>query len=126
MDLPTANMQHTPSSGSEEKDYPEKVLETEQPHATTVHLQDVPSNSNNPGPAPETLPGAKERKWWHSIKEPGSAIQIVLSAAIALGIGLGVSSTHEVPSEATTLLAIPGNLWLRALTCVGMSSFSPF
>lgn len=60
-----------------------------------------------------------KRKWWASIKEPGSAFQIVVAVAIALAIGLGVGSTQDVPSAAITLLAIPGNLWLRALTCTG-------
>lgn len=60
-----------------------------------------------------------KKPWWHPIKEPGSAVQIVIAAAVALGIGLGVSSATEVPDAATTLLAIPGQLWLRALTCVG-------
>ncbi|KAK9899307.1 Sodium:dicarboxylate symporter [Cystobasidium minutum MCA 4210] len=59
-----------------------------------------------------------KKPWWHPIKEPGSAVQIVIAAALALAIGLGVSSATDVPDTATTLLAIPGQLWLRALTCV--------
>ncbi|KAL4876117.1 Sodium:dicarboxylate symporter [Aspergillus karnatakaensis] len=54
--------------------------------------------------------------WWHSVKEPGSALQIIIAAALAIAIGLAVSSTvDEIPYEAPTLLEIPGALWLRAL-----------
>lgn len=64
-------------------------------------------------------PVKPKKRLGSSIKEPGSAVQIVVAAAIALGIGLGVGSTQDVPSAAITILAIPGNLWLRALTCTG-------
>ncbi|KAJ0414497.1 Sodium:dicarboxylate symporter [Aspergillus carlsbadensis] len=63
--------------------------------------------------------GAEEqvkRPWWHSIKEPGSAFQIVIAAALAIAIGLSVSSTvDDIPYAAPTILEIPGALWLRAL-----------
>ena len=61
----------------------------------------------------------KPKKWWSSVKEPGSALQIIIAAAIALSIGFGVGSSNDVPDAAITLLAIPGTLWLRALTCTG-------
>ncbi|KAL2817555.1 Sodium:dicarboxylate symporter [Aspergillus granulosus] len=63
--------------------------------------------------------GAQEqlkKPWWNAIREPGSALQIVIAAAIAIAIGLAVSSTvEEIPYAAPTILEIPGALWLRAL-----------
>ncbi|CAA7263654.1 unnamed protein product [Cyclocybe aegerita] len=57
-----------------------------------------------------------KRPWWHSVKEPGSAFQIVIAAALAVGIGLAVSTTVEnIPAAATAIVGIPGRLWLRAL-----------
>jgi hypothetical protein len=62
-----------------------------------------------------------KRPWWYSVKEPGSAIQIVICAAVAIGIGMAVVSTvDEVPQAAIDILGIPGGLWLRALKAVGM------
>ncbi|KAL2758866.1 hypothetical protein ACRALDRAFT_2099178 [Sodiomyces alcalophilus JCM 7366] len=59
------------------------------------------------------------KPWWHPILEPGSAVQIVIAAAIAVGIGIGVSaSVDDIPEAAPAILAIPGNLWLRALRAV--------
>ncbi|TDZ34309.1 Excitatory amino acid transporter 3 [Colletotrichum spinosum] len=61
----------------------------------------------------------RQKKWWHPVVEPGSAVQIIIAAAIAVAIGLGVKSVHpDIPSAATTILIIPGNLWLRALKAV--------
>jgi hypothetical protein len=61
-----------------------------------------------------------KRPWWHSIKEPGSALQIVIAAALAIAIGLSVSSTvDDIPYAAPTILEIPGALWLRALRAAG-------
>ncbi|TDZ41201.1 Excitatory amino acid transporter 3 [Colletotrichum trifolii] len=61
----------------------------------------------------------RQKKWWHPVVEPGSAVQIIIAAAIAVAIGLGVKSVHpDIPSAATTILVIPGNLWLRALKAV--------
>lgn len=92
------------------------------PFQTTVQVNSI-QEANVPArqeSIDSTQAGQKTKKpWWYSIKEPGSAAQIVIAAAVALGIGLGVSSATEVPDAATTLLAIPGQLWLRALTCVG-------
>lgn len=57
--------------------------------------------------------------WWHAIKEPGSAPQIVLAAALAIAIGMAVTSTvDDIPDAASTILAIPGTLWLRSLRAV--------
>ncbi|KAI5368137.1 Putative sodium:dicarboxylate symporter [Septoria linicola] len=51
-----------------------------------------------------------------NLKTPGSALQIVLAAVLAIGIGLAVSLTvDEIPEAAPVILEIPGTLWLRAL-----------
>ena len=64
------------------------------------------------------------QKVWDETKQPGSAIQIIIAAAIAIGIGLGVSSAvEEVPDAAVDLVGIPGDLWLRALKAVGASTY---
>ncbi|WYZ42774.1 hypothetical protein EsH8_VI_000473 [Colletotrichum jinshuiense] len=61
----------------------------------------------------------KKTPWWHPVIEPGSAVQIIIAAAIAVAIGLGVKSAHpNIPAAATTILIIPGNLWLRSLKAV--------
>ena len=51
-----------------------------------------------------------------SLKQPGSAVQIIISASIAIIIGLSVSTTvSEIPEAVPVILEIPGDLWLRAL-----------
>ncbi|KAK7049710.1 hypothetical protein VNI00_005741 [Paramarasmius palmivorus] len=58
---------------------------------------------------------------WHqslfaSIKEPGSALQIVIAAILAIAIGVSVSATvGDIPEAVPIILKIPGDLWLRAL-----------
>ncbi|KAH7019392.1 Sodium:dicarboxylate symporter [Ilyonectria destructans] len=60
-----------------------------------------------------------KKPWWHSVKEPGSALQIILAALLAIAIGLAVSTqVDEVPPAARVILSIPGDLWLRALKAV--------
>lgn len=104
----------TSSSGSQTSPLPTAV------RVESIQDNETPYQTTNAG----NVSNKKVKKpWWHPIKEPGSAIQIVLAAALALGIGLGVSSATDVPDAATTLLAIPGQLWLRALTCVGKWNF---
>ncbi|KAJ8518929.1 hypothetical protein ONZ45_g4060 [Pleurotus djamor] len=64
-------------------------------------------------------PAVAKKPWWHSVKEPGSATQIVIAAVLAIAIGMAVTTTvDKVPEAATVLLAIPGRLWLRALRAV--------
>lgn len=82
-------------------------------------IQDNEASYRHDGNVNASTENDERKPWWHPIKEPGSAVQIVIAAAVALGTGLGVSAATEVPDAATTLLAIPGQLWLRALTCVG-------
>ncbi|SPO05609.1 related to excitatory amino acid transporter [Cephalotrichum gorgonifer] len=56
---------------------------------------------------------------WRLTKTPGSAIQIVIAAVLAIAIGMIVTSTvDDIPEAATVLVGIPGVLWLRALKAV--------
>ena len=72
--------------------------------------------------AAETRPGTWYGRAWKVLKTPGSALQIVIAAVIALAIGMAVNVTVDtVPSAAVVVLGIPGRLWLRSLTAVGMS-----
>lgn len=95
------------------------------PATTNVPLSETPSNEKNlriqyDEAAPET--SGTQRRWWHPLKEPGSAIQIVIAAIIAIAIGMAVNATVDtVPPAALAILGIPGRLWLRALTAVGES-----
>ena len=51
-----------------------------------------------------------------SLKQPGSAIQIIIAASVAIIIGLSISTTvTEIPEAVPVILEIPGDLWLRAL-----------
>ncbi|RYP88472.1 hypothetical protein DL770_004636 [Monosporascus sp. CRB-9-2] len=72
------------------------------------------------GPASTVEDGDTEKRpWWHSVKEAGSAAQIIIAAIIAIAIGMAVVSTvEEVPQAAIDILGIPGNLWLRSLQAV--------
>ena len=59
---------------------------------------------------------------WRVTKTPGSAIQIVIAAALAIAIGMAVTTTvDDIPEAAGVLVGIPGTLWLRALKAVGKS-----
>jgi len=65
-----------------------------------------------------------EGRWFRPFFEPGSAVQIICAAILAIIIGMVVNVTvDEVPPAAIAILGIPGRLWLRALQAVGMSSF---
>ncbi|KAM0710160.1 hypothetical protein Q7P35_002522 [Cladosporium inversicolor] len=60
------------------------------------------------------------RNWyqqlWDSLKTPGSAMQIITAALLAIAIGLAVSTTvTDIPEAVPVILEIPGSLWLRAL-----------
>ncbi|KAL8383194.1 hypothetical protein RB595_006788 [Gaeumannomyces hyphopodioides] len=70
--------------------------------------------------------GGRQRRPWHralvdSFKTPGSAIQIIVAAALAITIGMVVTTQVEtVPKAVVDLVMIPGDLWLRALRAVVM------
>ena len=88
----------------------------------TVQAEPVASNtSEEAAPVPENGENTKKQPWWASIKEPGSALQIIIAALLAIGIGLAVSTqVDHVPEAARVLISIPGDLWLRSLKAVGM------
>jgi hypothetical protein len=84
-----------------------------------VHPQQSPSAAGSAPHAEEV-----KRTWYQSlvasVKEPGSATQIIIAAILAIAIGMPVVSTvGEVPQAAIDIIGIPGGLWLRALKCIG-------
>lgn len=84
--------------------------------------------SNEPSTTVEDAPPVK-RNWyqqmWDSFKTPGSALQIISAALLAIAIGLAVSTTvDDIPEAVPVILEIPGNLWLRALRATGKSAFA--
>lgn len=82
--------------------------------STPEHLEPIDSSQSNNAVEPIKKP------WWHPIKEPGSAAQIVIAAVLAIAIGLIVTTqVDDVPESARVLLSIPGDLWLRSLKAVG-------
>ena len=62
--------------------------------------------------------------FWEHCKEPGSAIQIIacalLAVAIALPIAFTVDPSNAKLQAASTILNVPGRLWLRGLTAFVM------
>lgn len=90
--------------------------ETESVDNSSINVQDV---SVSP-----VVPAEIKKPWWHPIIEPGSAAQIVIAAVLAIAIGLVVTSTVDsVPVGASTIIAIPGTTWLRALRATGEHTF---
>ena len=89
------------------------------------HRSKKSSEGANSGPdvaAVQTEEHEVKRPWWYSIKEPGSALQIITAALLAIAIGLVVTTQVEkVPDAARVLISIPGDLWLRSLKAVGES-----
>ncbi|KAG4435828.1 hypothetical protein IFR05_008687 [Cadophora sp. M221] len=82
-------------------------------------IQETRSQSPPPSNAPIPSEAPPKRPWWASIKEPGSAFQIVIAALLAIAIGLTVTSTvDKIPDAARAILGIPGVLWLRSLRAV--------
>lgn len=65
-----------------------------------------------------------KKPWWYGFKEPGSALQIITAALLAIGIGIIVATQVEkVPDAARVIISIPGDLWLRSLKAVGESPY---
>jgi len=97
-------------------------------NAATNMTQLSREGSNEPSTTAGDVPLVK-RNWyqqlWDSFKTPGSAIQIIVAALIAIAIGLGVStSVDNIPEAVPVILEIPGSLWLRALRATGESNKS--
>ncbi|KAF5002853.1 hypothetical protein FDECE_10503 [Fusarium decemcellulare] len=81
--------------------------------------QPVPSNSSHDIAAVPTEEHEVKKPWWHSFKEPGSALQIISAALLAIAIGIVVATqVDEVPEAARVIISIPGDLWLRSLKAV--------
>ena len=74
-------------------------------------------DSNNAG-AQEVLETKQPmgKRFMRTLMTPGSALQIVIAAIIAIAIGMAVTATvSDIPEAAPVILEIPGQLWLRAL-----------
>lgn len=88
-------------------------------------LEAQPTNTSSEPSERET--SDKVKRPWHKklyteILTPGSALQIVLAAAVAIGIGMAVTTTvDDIPEAVPIILEIPGMLWLRALRATGMA-----
>ena len=81
--------------------------------------EDVRRKSMSMSPEQTTPEETTKKPWWNSVRVAGSATQIVIAAALAIAIGMAVTTTVDnVPKAASTILAIPGRLWLRALKAV--------
>lgn len=80
-----------------------------------------PHNDLSPQTTYEAAEAPQKLTFWQRVKERGSVWQIIFAALAGIAIGLIVTSTvDEIPEAAIALLAIPGQLWLRALQAVGM------
>jgi len=101
----------------------EEVRETK-----TVREGEESSTSSRPSVTPGyTVPAGpgievaqpEKKTFWQRVKEPGSVWQIIFAALLAIAIGLIVTTqVDDIPEACTAILAIPGNLWLRALRAV--------
>ncbi|KAJ4263846.1 hypothetical protein NW762_005880 [Fusarium torreyae] len=84
-----------------------------------AHPVQVPTNSSNDIPRDHVEEEVVKKPWWYSIKEPGSALQIICAALLAIAIGVVVATqVDSVPDTAIVIIGIPGNMWLRALKAV--------
>lgn len=65
-----------------------------------------------------TLPAPVRHAWWHPLTKP--VVQMIIAAVLAVIIGVVVAAVGaDVPDAARALLGIPGDIWLRALKCIG-------
>jgi Na+/H+-dicarboxylate symporter len=88
------------------------------PDETRDTIEQVPTH--NGSAASDTIgqenKGTIGQRLWRTTKTPGSAIQILIAAALAIAIGMAVTATvSDIPEAAPVILEIPGSLWLRAL-----------
>lgn len=107
--------------------------QTKQPSPDVDAVKSNESSSNNDHMYGE-FEEPKKMTFMELAKEPGSAIQIVAAALLAVAIALPVAFTVDPSTstssgrslrDASTILNIPGRLWLRALTAVGKSRMPP-
>ena len=94
----------------------DKTLEA----GTNEHIQPVKTGESQDGAAADDVKKSWKRRLWDTLKTPGSALQIVVAAVIAVAIGMAVTaSVDDIPEAAPAILEIPGSLWLRALRATG-------
>ena len=94
------------------------------PDIGTVNTNESYSNNSNEYDQYAAHEEPRKMTFWEMCKEPGSAIQIIaaalLAVAIALPVAFEVDPSNSRLQAASTILNIPGRLWLRALTAVVM------
>ncbi|KAK2929840.1 hypothetical protein FoTM2_010180 [Fusarium oxysporum f. sp. vasinfectum] len=84
-----------------------------------AHPVQVPTNSSSDIPHDHAEEEVVKKPWWHGFKEPGSALQIIVAALLAIAIGVAVATqVDDIPEAAPILVGVIGNMWLRALKAV--------
>lgn len=112
----------TPTLHADNRPVENGAIEVESKNISGEQIQPKTTVSSNEGEPTEEV---HERRKWHrflldNLKERGSALQIVIAAALAIAIGLIVTSTTDsVPAPVAPLVGILGTLWLRSLKAVG-------
>ncbi|KAF9775727.1 hypothetical protein IL306_006145 [Fusarium sp. DS 682] len=85
-----------------------------------THPVQVPTNSSNDTPHDHAEEEIVKKPWWHGFKEPGSALQIIVAALLAIAIGVVIATqVDDIPEAVPVIVGIIGNMWLRALKAVG-------
>ncbi|KAM0339334.1 hypothetical protein ACHAPQ_001730 [Fusarium lateritium] len=84
-----------------------------------THPVQVPTNSSGEIAHDHAEAEVVKKSWWHSFKEPGSALQIITAALLAIAIGVIIATqVDNIPPAVPVILGIIGNMWLRALKAV--------
>jgi len=107
---------------------PDRAPTPEQTKRVSPDVDAVKSSDSSSGEHMYGDHGSTENKtFWQLAKEPGSAIQIIAAALLAVAIALPVAfevdpegSSGRSLEDASTILNIPGRMWLRALTATVM------
>jgi hypothetical protein len=75
----------------------------------------------SPATSEQVADGAASVKmtFWQKQRVPGAPLPIIAAAALAIIIGLAVSTQTTVPQAAVDITGIIGRLWLRALRATG-------
>ena len=90
---------------------------------TPEEMVDVHSVDSPEAAQPKRSMGQRFTK---TLMTPGSALQIVGAAIVAIAIGMAVTTTVDnIPEAAPVILEIPGALWLRALRATGTLNPKP-
>ncbi|CAO2652141.1 Nn.00g004240.m01.CDS01 [Neocucurbitaria sp. VM-36] len=93
--------------------------ENEEVKDTKNVRESSPASTPSEPYAQPTVAVEEKKTFVQRVLEPGSVWQIIIAALLAIAIGLAVTTqVDEVPDAAVAILAIPGNLWLRALRAV--------